>query len=304
MKASWGSKQEMRVLKDSSDLFGTKIKIEKETDFKQPLNFELLNEVKESNQRCEEHDCEMIVFRNLNPFCQQCAKEQLELKEGNMTRAAMAKHYKRTTYDCLRNLSIYSDESLNGATFKSYEAETNETKLNKKAARLITKDYIDGASFNTMFFGSVGVGKSHLSMAMLEAINETSNPFKKCLFVSSDELMRRIKDSFNNKDSIYTEQNMVSRLIDADILVLDDIGAETGGAATNKAASDYTIKTLNAVVNGRMDKPTVFTTNLSSKQLTAMYDARLVSRILRGTKGHVIKFVETVDRRTEIDYGF
>ena len=268
------------------------------------LNFPLLEELIESNLMCDEHLCKLVELRNMKPFCQQCVKEQIERENNKVSQEAMVNHHKRTTYDWLHNLSIFSDESIRNATFASYVEDEQETIENKKLARHIAGEYLKGASYNTSFYGSVGTGKSHLSMSMLQAVNEYSDPFKKCLFVSTDELMRRIKDSFNNKQSPYTEQAMVERLIKADLLVLDDLGAETGAVDTDKGATDYTVRTLNAIINGRMDKPTIFTTNLSSSELTKMYDRRLMSRMFRGTKGHVIKFTNTKDKRTDIDYGF
>lgn len=277
---------------------------EHKEDTNSSLQFPLLTEISYSNLICDEHQCEMIAFRSLEPFCQQCAKEKIELKNGKMSEEAAAKYHKRTTYDWLRKQSIFSDESIKHATFASYIEDEKETIDNKKLARHIAGEYLKGASYNTVFYGSVGTGKSHLSMAMLQAVNEHSDSFKRCLFVSTDELMRRIKDSFSNKQSPYTEQAMVERLIKADLLVLDDLGAETGAASTENGATDYTVRTLNAIVNGRMNKPTIFTTNLSSTQLTKMYDRRLISRMFRGSKGHVIKFENTRDKRTDIDYGF
>jgi len=269
-----------------------------------PLEFPLLDELLETGMICEKHGYHLVTFKGLKPFCQQCAKEQIEADNNKLTQEAAAKYHKRTTYDWLIKQSIFSDESIRNATFAYYVEDEQETIENKKLARHIAGEYLKGASYNTLFYGSVGTGKSHLSMSILQAVNENSNPFKKCLFVSTDELMRRIKDSFNNKQSSFTEQAMVERLIKADLLVLDDLGAETGSTETDKSATDYTVRTLNAIINGRMDKPTIFTTNLSSSELTKMYDRRLMSRMFRGTKGHVIKFTNTRDKRTDIDYGF
>lgn len=269
-----------------------------------PLEFLLLNELSETDFVCREHKCKLVEFRNVKPFCEECAKEKIEFENGKMSVEASNRYNKRTTHDWLRNLSVFSDESIRGATFESYIDAEKETIENKELAKQIARQYLKGANFNTLFYGTVGTGKSHLSMAMLQAVNKHSDPYKKCLFVSTDELMRRIKDSFNNKQSPFTEQAMVERLIKADLLVLDDLGAETGASGTDKTATDYTIRTLNAIVNGRMNKPTIMTTNLSSSELSRMYDKRLISRMFRGTKGHIITFRNTKDKRTELDYGF
>lgn len=269
-----------------------------------PFEFPLLDELENSNLMCEEHHCNLVAFREVKPFCQQCAKEQIKRENEQLAQEAAERNHKRSTYDWLRNISVFSDESIRNATFASYIEEEPETVANKKLARYIAGEYLKGANYNTVFNGSVGTGKSHLSMAMLQAVNEHSDPFRKCLFISIDELMRRIKDSFSNRESAYTEQSMIERLIKTDLLVLDDLGAETGAISTEKGASDWTVKTLNAIVNGRMDKPTIFTTNLSSAELIKMYDKRIMSRMFRGSKGHIIKFEKTRDKRTDIDYGF
>lgn len=268
------------------------------------IQFPLLEELSESDLLCDKHQCKMVAFRDVKPFCQQCAKEQIERENGQMAQEAAERHQRRTTYDWLKKASIISDEPIRNATFASYIEEEPETLENKNLARHIAGDYLKGASYNTVFNGTPGTGKSHLAMAMLQAVNEHSDPFRKCLFISIDELMRRIKDSFSNRESTYTEQAMIERLIKSDLLVLDDLGAETGAISTEKGASDWTVKTLNAIVNGRMDKPTIFTTNLSSAELIKMYDKRIMSRMFRGSKGHIIKFEKTRDKRTDIDYGF
>lgn len=87
---------------------------------------------------------------------------------------------------------------------------------------------------------------------------------------------------------------MVDRLTKADILVLDDCGAETGAIGSGKAATDYTTKILYAIMNGRMNKSTILTTNLSSRELSKMYDQKLIRVMLKGSEGNVIKFKSTM----------
>jgi DNA replication protein DnaC len=62
----------------------------------------------------------------------------------------------------------------------------------------------------------------------------------------------------------------------ADLLVLDDLGAER--------ATDWTAERLYALVNDRWlaERPTIVTTNLAPPQLTAAVGERLASRLLGG----------------------
>lgn len=266
------------------------------------LNFNLLNNVEVTSERCSIHEVEKVTVQGLAPFCTQCAAEDIQAKNQERSLKAAQRYHKRNTYDWLRERSIFSDESLRDATFDTYEEAEEETVINKRRARFIAKDYLDGKVFNTVMSGTPGAGKSHLSMAMLHAVNDFSEPYRKCLFVSVDELMRRIKDSFNNKNAKYTEQSLVELLTKADLLVLDDLGAETGAIGSEKGATDFTTRTLYAVMNGRMNKSTIITTNLSSTELKRMYDRKLLSRMYRGAEGHLLTFKNTSDKRVSIEF--
>lgn len=266
-------------------------------------SFDLLRKLRESNIVCEVHNKPMIQINDASkPFCVYCAHERMEEENDQMIKEKTDVYMKQSTYGWLGNLSLLADETIKSATFASYKEDEPETVINKKRARFIAKHYIDGKSFNTVMSGSPGTGKSHLAMSILQAVNENSDPYRKCLFVSVDELMRRIKDSFNNPGTDYTEQNLVERLGKADLLVLDDLGAETGAIGTEKGATDFTTRTLYAVMNARMNKPTIVTTNLSSDELKKMYDRKLLSRMYQGAKAadSIITFKNTDDKRVEI----
>lgn len=270
------------------------------TTFSKAMNMQLQT----SDETCKKHGINLIYLKNApeKASCYMCAKEAVEQQTKEMAEQASVEHYKRTTFAWLDKHSIFLDDTLKQATFDSYEATDFETERNKEMALNIARQYYKGANYNTIFTGKAGTGKSHLSMAMLQVVNEYSEPYRKCLFVSLDELMRRIKDSFNNKESYYTEQRMIDLLTEADLLVLDDLGAETGAVTTDRTATDFTTRTLYAIINGRMNKPTIITTNLSSKDMAKMYDSKLISRMFRGADGHVIKFEKTNDKRRTIEF--
>lgn len=266
----------------------------------------LKSNLQEVDEVCPIHGRKLVSAFDKDPICTQCVMEKHKKREKELVDSISNKYYKRNTYDWLEKHSIFLDETLRRATFDNYHTEDKETAANKEKALQIAREYYKGATYNTIFTGKAGTGKSHLSMSMLKVVNEYSNPYRKCLFVSVDELLRRIKDSFNNRDSYYTEQRMVDLLTEADLLVLDDLGAETGSVPNEdekrKRASDYTTKTLYAIINGRMSKPTIITSNLTSKEMRKMYDSKLISRMFRGADGHVIAFKETNDKRITIEF--
>ncbi|TWM10474.1 DNA replication protein DnaC [Bacillus licheniformis] len=258
--------------------------------------------MQEVDEVCPTHGCNLIVAFGKAPICMECGKEEKARKEKEMAEEASLAYYKRNTYSWLSKHSIFLDDTLRDASFDNYKTEDAETRRNKEMALNFAREYYKGATYNTIFTGKAGTGKSHLSMSMLKVVNEYSKPYRKCLFVSVDEMMRRIKDSFNNKDSYYTEQRMIDLLTSADLLVMDDLGAETGAITSDKTATDFTTRTLYAIINGRMNKPTIITTNLSSRDMAKMYDSKLISRMFRGTDGHVISFKETNDKRRMVEF--
>jgi DNA replication protein DnaC len=260
-------------------------------------NFELLKELKEIDEVCSKHSVHLVQFRNKKPFCKQCKEENIQDENERIAKEGTEAYLKRTSFGWLDSLSIFSDETLRRACFDTYQEVEEETKINKLHSRRYAGEYLKGGTANTLMSGNPGSGKSHLAMSIIRAVNENSNPYRKCLFVSVDELMRLIKDSITNKQSLYTEQAMVDLLTKADLLVLDDIGSETGAVGTGKTATDFTTKMLYAIMNGRMGKPTIITTNLTSKELERMYDPKLLSRMYKSSAGHVLTFKNITDKR-------
>lgn len=250
----------------------------------------------EVEEYCQEHAQRKVLFMGKGPFCPVCSAEKVK-EEHKVEAIEMTERHENSPSDWLKDKSIYLDKTIRYANFDSYITDDKETKENKKKALEIVRDYYEGATYNTILQGKAGTGKSHLAMSTLKYINQYSKEPKKCLFVSIDELMRRIKASFNDKESIYTEANMVRMLSQVDFLVLDDLGAETGSIHSEKVATDYTTQILYAVMNARQDKPTIFTTNLSNENLVKKYDTKLVSRMFKGAEGHFVKFEKTTDKR-------
>lgn len=199
-------------------------------------------------------------------------------------------------YVILKNQSLLKDLTLLDATFKNYHTSPeSEEETNKERAITAVKQYRSGSTFNTLLVGNPGVGKSHLAMSIIRNLNETDGKERKCLFIDIDEMFSKVRDSFSNRESKYTEQYFINLLSSVDYLVLDDLGAETGSTETDKTASNFTIRMLKSIADARQDKSTIFTTNLGRAALERMYDPKTVSRLLKDT--YLIKFEKTSDKR-------
>lgn len=267
------------------------------------LNFELLKHVKKTKQYCQIHpDQNLLMLVNHEPFCPKCAEEKRRRKNNELVTVGALRNYKRGFYEVLKKDSIVDDEDLWEASFNNYEVERgSEAEENLKKARVIAGRYLNRTyKANTIITGTPGVGKSHLAISMLKGINENIQPNASCLFISVNEMIRLIKTSFDYKDSPYNEFRMVDLLGKVNLLVLDDLGSEASFGQKPEEATRYVQQILFGVLNKR--SRTIITTNLNSKELSKIYNPKLISRMYKGVVKNdaIIKFEKTKDKRTAI----
>ncbi|EOL81497.1 hypothetical protein UM7_02566 [Enterococcus faecalis EnGen0303] len=85
----------------------------------------------------------------------------------------------------------------------------------------------------------------------------------------------------------------------ADLVVLDDLGAELGVKQIDdrNKSTNFNNDTLNRIVEARQNKATIFTTNLTGKEMSQAYGERILSRIMSNSQGFVMKIEGTSDKR-------
>jgi len=100
--------------------------------------------------------------------------------------------------------------------------------------------------------GPPGVGKTHIAVAVLRRV--VMEKGARGLFYDVRELLRIIRSTYNPVVRT-AEMDVLRPVMDAELLVLDDLGAEK--------PSEWVEETVNLIVNTRYNerRPTIFTTN-------------------------------------------
>ena len=129
--------------------------------------------------------------------------------------------------------------------------------------------------------GSFGSGKTYLISALLNELSKKNND---TVIIYYPELLRSLKESFENNDF----SNKINRIKKADLLLLDDIGAETVTAWNRD-------EILGTILQHRMDNklPTFFTSNLNLKELELHF-------IINKTPSEAIKSRRIIERIKQI----
>lgn len=159
------------------------------------------------------------------------------------------------------DINYYPDTNINGEN--PYDEMSSVYNNCKRYA-----ENFDTDSASLYFFGRTGLGKTHLSLAIAnEAIKKGYN----VLYGSVITFLNKIeKEKFGKTDSFETEDV----LINADLLILDDLGAEF--------STPFIVSAIYNIINSRVARgvPTIISSNLNPEELKARYPESIASRII------------------------
>lgn len=227
-----------------------------------------------------------ISEKDLAPIyeCNICQDTGYVKKENHIV---MCNCLKQRLYNSLYNTSNMGDlEKENFSTFdlNYYSSECSPEKYhsnlspreNIKKIKTICQDFITNFSSNQqknlLFTGNTGLGKTFLSNCIAKEILEKGHTV---LYQTSQNLLDHI---INNRFHSQSSDNFEQTVLDVDLLIIDDLGTESINSI--KLAELFNILNTRILNQNRKLSKTIISTNLTLQDLFAIYDERIVSRLV------------------------
>ncbi|MBQ6898194.1 MAG: ATP-binding protein [Clostridia bacterium] len=160
-------------------------------------------------------------------------------------------------------LSYYSDKGESSHDASPRERMAEILKFCRQYA-----DSFDRNAPSVLMAGQTGLGKTHLSLAIVGKVIEKGYSV---LYNSAQNFFRELQNERFGKSGSSAFENM---MLECDLLVIDDLGAEF--------STSFTVSALYNIVNTRINTglPTIISTNLSLTDIEKQYSNRISSRFI------------------------
>jgi DNA replication protein DnaC len=220
--------------------------------------------------------------------CQFCFGSGMEVVPGKGARRCRCRtqHNQEKLLEAARIPRRYNECSLQNY----YPVKGNGTQLRafNYAFRLV-REY-PAVDRGLLLMGTCGVGKTHLSVAILRGLIEKGIP---CLFYEFGALLKEIQNSYNPVSQT-SELKVLAPVFESEVLVLDELGASK--------PTDWVRDTMMQIINTRYNdkKLTIFTTNYLDGRRTER-DETLEDRIGVRLRSRLFEMCKTVQIEGE-DY--
>lgn len=177
--------------------------------------------------------------------------------------------------------NVFSAEKLPGKTYSQRELMT----VIRKTCEAYADSYPNVPVKDMLLMGQSGLGKTYLMHAMAKRLIQRG---QNVLIISAYKFLETARKAYmsGNTDDL-------DALMDADVLMVDDMGAEP-------LMENITIVQWFNLINERQlrGKGTIISTNLMEDELRRRYTERIASRLMNNTQCRLIQFAgEDVRRR-------
>lgn len=122
---------------------------------------------------------------------------------------------------------------------------------------------------SVLMIGETGLGKTHLSISIANAVIKRGF---NAIYSSSLDLFRILQNEYFGRSD--GDKNTIQTILDADLVIIDDLGAEFDSAFNSSCLYNIVNSRLNA------NKPTIINTNLVPSEIEKRYTTRIASRLM------------------------
>jgi DNA replication protein DnaC len=240
-----------------------------------------LADIKIRTDRCNVHG-EYIARNWIRNVWSQCPACMADREARGRERAEAAEREARLAAWHKRIGGAGISARFQDRTLDNFKAE-NEA---QRQALAIARDYaesFDARAIKTgrslLFIGKPGTGKTHLAVGIGMHLLGKRRPV---LFTTVQRAIRRVRDTWS-RGSHETESQAVATLVQPDLLILDEVGVQSG--------SDFEKHLLFDILNERYEerRPTLLLSNLERDEVRAYLGERVFDR-LREDGGEAVGF--------------
>jgi DNA replication protein DnaC len=166
-------------------------------------------------------------------------------------------------------------------TLADYKATTAGEQVALSVAKNYGEEFADHLAVGRclVFCGSPGTGKTHLACAIAKSVAQSGRSAR---YFTVQELIRSIRAAWQ-PDRLYSVEQVLQKLQEMDLLVLDEVGVQFGTEA------ECTQLTEVMDLRYRAMKPTLVVSNCAVGELKNYIGERIADR-LRENEGKVVIF--------------
>lgn len=236
---------------------------------------------------CDRHRAEYtaVTYRlggaDRTAGCPHCEAE--EAKRAEIERAKRFEEERKAHILALTLSRIPVPPRFESASFANYELDQAGDQQGKRLAQLqsyadqFCEHYAQGTSL--ILSGGPGTGKTHLALSVAKQIALIGFQAK---YLTTRKLLRQIRDTWGKRSEL-TEQQIMDRLAEVDLLIIDEIGVQRG--------TDDELNTIFEIIDERYQnrRPSILISNLPWLELKQVIGDRSADR-LRDCGGKMLTF--------------